>query len=242
MAILGRGLRASLYRKFLHKFYREDLWLDLAIASKRESVDYIRAHMPAAQILADRYALLRFALAAAPPDGLVMEFGVEKGLSINCIARATSRVVHGFDSFRGLPQAWAGTKEGGGAFDRGGKPPRVPANVRLHVGWFDDTLPSFLAEEKGPAAFVHIDCDIYESTHAVFALLEPRIVPGTVIEFDEYFNYPGWQQHEFRAFQEFIARGRRRYEYIGFSAERGHVAVRMVPGPKIAARVAFTPP
>jgi len=228
MAILGRGLRASLYRKFIHKFYLNDLWLDLAIAAKRESVDYVRAHMASAQVLRDRYDLLRFALAAAPAYGAVLEFGVEKGLSINCIARATPRTVHGFDSFRGLPQGWSGTKEGGGAFDRGGKLPRVPANVRLHVGWFNETLPAFLAAEPAPAAFVHVDCDIYESTCAVFEPLSPRIVPGTVIVFDEYFNYPGWQQHEFRAFQDFIARGRRRYEYIGFSAERGHVAVRIL--------------
>jgi predicted O-methyltransferase YrrM len=227
MAIF-RGLRGSLYRKFLHKFYLNDLWLDLAIAAKRESVDYIRAHMLGAQVLRDRYDLLRFALAAAPVEGAVLEFGVEKGLSINCLARATPRTVHGFDSFRGLPQGWAGTKEGGGAFDRRGRLPRVAPNVRLHVGWFNETLPAFLAEERGAAALVHIDCDIYESTRVVFALLSPRIVPGTVIVFDEYFNYPGWQQHEFRAFQDFVARERRRYEYIGFSAERGHVAVRML--------------
>jgi hypothetical protein len=61
----------------------------------------------------------------------------------------------------------------------------------------------------------------------VFEHLEPRLVPGSVIVFDEYFNYPGWQQHEFRAFQEFIARRGGGYEYIGFSAERGHVAVRL---------------
>ena len=229
MAILKHGLRASLYRKFLHKFYLNDLWLDLAIAAKRESVEYIRAHMPAAQVLADRYHLLDFALATAPATGMVLEFGVEKGLSINCIARRTQQLVHGFDSFQGLPQRWAGTREGQGAFDRKGRLPRVAGNVRLHVGWFDATLPAFLATlpPDDTVALLHIDCDIYDSTRTVFEHLEPRIVPGSVIVFDEYFNYPGWQQHEFRAFQEFVARGGRSYDYIGFSAERGHVAVRM---------------
>jgi len=229
MAILKRGLRAGLYRKFLHKFYLNDLWLDLAIAAKRESVDYIRAHMLAAQVLEDRYALLDFALAAAPATGLVLEFGVEKGLSINCIARRTPRPVHGFDSFQGLPQLWAGTREAAGAFNRGGRLPKVAANVRLHVGWFDATLPEFLAAQPAgeTVAFLHIDCDIYASTRTVFDHLEKRLVPGSVIVFDEYFNYPGWQQHEFRAFQEFVARGNRAYDYIGFSAERGHVAVRL---------------
>ncbi len=227
MAILKRGLRASLYRKFVHKFYLNDLWLDLAIAAKRESVDYIRAHMLGAHVAIDRNALLRHALSQAPAEGLVMEFGVEKGLSINVLGRATARAVHGFDSFQGLPEAWAGTKEGAGAFDRKGRLPKVPANVRLHVGWFDATLPAFLATDPAPAALIHIDCDIYASTRVAFELLEPRIVPGTVIVFDEYFNYPGWQQHEYRAFQEFIGRTGRSYEYLGFSAEKGHVATRI---------------
>jgi hypothetical protein len=30
--------------------------------------------------------------------------------------------------------------------------------------------------------------------------------------FDEYWNYPGWQQHEFRAWQE----EKIPYEYIGY--------------------------
>jgi predicted O-methyltransferase YrrM len=229
MAILKHGLRASLYRKFLHKFYLNDLWFDLALAAKRESVEYIRAHMLAAQVLEDRYFLLDFALAAAPATGMVLEFGVEKGLSINRIARGTQRPVHGFDSFQGLPQLWAGTREGEGAFDRKGRLPKVGKNVHLHVGWFDATLPEFLAAQPADetVAFLHIDCDIYASTRTVFEHLEKRLVPGSVIVFDEYFNYPGWQQHEFRAFQEFVARGDRGYDYIGFSAERGHVAVRI---------------
>jgi hypothetical protein len=227
MAILKHGIRASLYRKFVHKFYLNDLWLDLAIAAKRESVEYIQKNMLAAQVLADRYDLLDFALAAAPATGLVLEFGVEKGLSINRIARRTQRHVHGFDSFQGLPQSWAGTREGRGAFDLKGRLPKVGKNVRLHVGWFDTTLPGFLVAQDETVAFLHIDCDIYASTHTVFEHLRSRIVAGSVIVFDEYFNYPGWQQHEFRAFQDFVARDNRRYEYIGFSAERGHVAVRM---------------
>ena len=225
MADLKRGLRASLYRKFLHKFFLNDLWFDLRLAAKRESVDYIRAHMMQAQVLADRNELLRFALAAAPPDGLVLEFGVEKGLSINVLGRATGRTVHGFDSFQGLPAAWAGTREGAGAFDRQGRMPRVGTNVQLHVGWFDATLPAFLAAEPAMVALLHVDCDIYQSTVVIFEQLAGRIGPGTVIVFDEYFNYPGWQQHEFKAFQEFLERSGLAYRYIGFSAEKGHVAV-----------------
>jgi predicted O-methyltransferase YrrM len=229
MAILKRGIRegifARAYRKFLHVFYVNDLWLDLRLHAKREAVDYIIANMQEAMVLPDRYALLRFALSRAPAEGLILEFGVEKGLSIRHLASLTPRTVHGFDSFEGLPGDWTGTKEAKAAFSRSGKLPKVPANAKLHVGWFDATLPTFLAANPAPCALLHVDCDIYTSTVTIFSQLRDRIAPGTVIVFDEYFNYPGWRQHEYKAFQEFITETRLKYTYLGFSAEKGHVAV-----------------
>lgn len=236
MAIFDRGLNegffARAYRKFLHSYYANDLWIDLRLHAKREAVEYIIANMPEALVLPDRLALLGFALSRAPRDGLVMEFGVEKGASLRHLARLaqgpTSRDVHGFDSFEGLPGDWGGTKEAKGAFDLAGRLPKVPANAKLHVGWFDKTLPAFLETRSEACALVHVDCDIYSSTATVFAALRGRIVPGTVIVFDEYFNYPGWRQHEYKAFQEFVAAAGLRYRYLGFAAEKGHVAVMMV--------------
>lgn len=225
MAILQRGLRGGLlaraYRKILHSWYLNDLAFDVRLHAKREAVAYVVANMQSAMMLRDRFALLRFALDRAPADGLVLEFGVEKGLSINCLAAATPRIVHGFDSFAGLPEDWSGTAAPRGTFDRSGRPPKIRSNVRLHVGWFDATLPQFLAETPEPVALLHVDCDIYSSTRTIFTLLAPRIVPGTVIVFDEYFNYPGWREHEFKAFQEFG----RPYRYLGYAGEKGHVAV-----------------
>jgi len=221
----GEGFIARAYRKILHTFYANDLWIDLRLHAKREAVDYIIANMQEAMVLPDRLALLGFALARAPSEGLVLEFGVEKGASLTHLARLTPRIVHGFDSFEGLPGDWSGTKEAKGAFSLRGKLPKVPANAKLHVGWFDQTLPDFLAGDPQPCALVHVDCDIYASTVSIFAGLKGRIEPGTVIVFDEYFNYPGWRQHEYKAFQEFIADSGLAYRYLGFSAEKGHVAV-----------------
>jgi hypothetical protein len=224
---LGEGLFARAYRKFLHSFYANDLWIDLRLHAKREAVDYIIANMQAALVLPDRLDLLKFALSRAPAEGLVVEFGVEKGASLRHLASLTTRNVHGFDSFEGLPGDWSGTKEAAGAFNLRGKLPQVPANAKLHVGWFDKTLPPFLAAEAGSCALIHVDCDIYSSTVTIFEQLRSRIVPGTVIVFDEYFNYPGWRQHEYKAFQEFIAASGLGYSYLGFAAEKGHVAVKI---------------
>ena len=179
-------------------------------------------------MVADRYDLLKFAFARAPNEGLVVEFGVAKGASLRLLASQTSRTVHGFDSFGGLPEDWAGTREQSGAFTARGKLPKVPGNVQIHSGWFDRTLPAFIAVNPGPCAFIHVDCDIYTSTVTIFQALRERILPGTVIVFDEYFNYPGWRGHEFKAFQEFIKETGLSYKYIGLSGEKGHVAVAIV--------------
>jgi predicted O-methyltransferase YrrM len=218
---------ARLYRRFLHKYFLNDLWFDLQLAAKREAVAYIQANMASAMMTRDRFALLRYALGMVKLNGLILEFGVEKGASLRTLAEIHQGEVHGFDSFEGLPEDWSGTYEHKGKFSMRGQQPKLPPNAKLHVGWFDKTLPAFLAATPGDAALVHVDCDIYSSAKTVFDLLGPRIKPGTIIVFDEYFNYPAWRHHEYKAFQEFVTAGGRRYSYVGFSAEKGHVAVRM---------------
>ncbi len=55
--------------------------------------------------------------------------------------------------------------------------------------------------------------------------------PGAIVLFDEYNNFHRWQQHEFKAFQEFVERAGVRYEYIGFSVTGQQVAVRLLENP-----------
>ena len=100
-----------------------------------------------------------------------------------------------------------------GAFGKEGIPDVEP-NVELHAGWFDDTLPAFLASHPGDVALVHIASDIYSSAKTILDNLAPRIRPGSIIVFNEYFNYPNWKQHEFRAFQEFCAAHGVTYRYL----------------------------
>ena len=80
-------------------------------------------------------------------------------------------------------------------------------------------------DNPGPVAFIHVDCDLYSSTKTILSLLAPRLVSGSVILFDEYFNYPNWEQHEFKAFQEFVAASAVKYTYLAFA--RQQVAVRI---------------
>lgn len=175
---------------------------------------------------ANPFETLGFALDHARGDGLVLEFGVRFGTSINFIAQHSNREVHGFDSFQGLPEAWAGYEAG--VYTTGGMLPQVASNVRLHVGLFDETLPGFLIEHPGAICFMNVDCDLYSSTQTIFRLLADRVVPGTVIVFDEYLINSTWREDEFKAFQEAVEANSWNYEYIDFNLFSKQAAVKIL--------------
>jgi hypothetical protein len=192
MFIASFGLKTSIQRWL---FTLQDFWdfprLHPAREMKRlalqESVQYARNYMRHAVGMESSREVLGSALNNVTVPGHYLEFGVYKGGTIGFIASQVGPLqpVHGFDSFRGLQEAWSGDRF---AFDAHGSLPKVPRNVALHPGFFADTLPGWLEQHPGPAAFIHIDSDLYESARCVFELLEDRIVPGTIIVFDEYFN------------------------------------------------------
>lgn len=197
---------------------------ELYRAACRESAGYVAKHMPGVSSYPGRDALFTMALSRVTVEGLFLEFGVADGKSINFIADRVNGEVHGFDSFEGLPEDWidgAGT----GRFSRAGALPEVRKNVVLHKGWFDQTIPEFAQAHSEPIAFLHVDSDLYSSAKTIFSLLGDRIVAGTIIQFDEYFNYPGWEEHEYKVFREFVAEKKLAYEYIGFDKSGYSVTV-----------------
>lgn len=171
--------------------------------------------------------VLKQAVALSPADGLTVECGVYFGRSIELLAARTHGIVHGFDSFEGLPEAW---KEGepAGAYSTGGRLPAVAGNVRLHRGWFEHTLPPFLAANPGPVRLLHVDCDIYSSTRTVLESFHDRLMPGSVLLFDDFLGYPGHEQHEMRAFDEFMAASGLRCELIAACVLGREVAFRFL--------------
>ena len=155
-------------------------------AAALESANFYQKHMLTADAFDNDLALLSHAMRVIPADGMILEFGVGTGRTINHIARLTNRHVDGFDSFSGLPEDWR-TEFSKGAFAQA--MPAVADNVSLHKGWFSDTLPSFLNGKSEPVALLHIDCDLYSSTEFIFKALKGYIKSGTVIVFDEYFRH-----------------------------------------------------
>lgn len=197
----------SLFRALPNNDRTVEAWLD--------SWTYVKSHSTLkTEIIHDPFRLLAFALEAATLPGLVLEFGVRHGLSIRYIAAGAGQMVHGFDSFAGLPSSWGSEPEG--VYSTGGALPAVPDNVTLHKGLFEDTLGPFLGNHPGAIRFCNIDCDIYSSTVTVLDALAPRIRPGSVLVFDEYLINPTWREDEHLAFQQAVEKYGWKYRYLAF--------------------------
>jgi len=187
--------------------------------------------MPNALFCGDKFDHLEWAWEHVPA-GLALEFGVFRGVTISHLAGlAPDTHFFGFDSFLGLPEQWSGNRYSKLNFDRKGKIPKVPANVTIVDGWFHDTLPRFLLKHNEPIAFMHIDCDIYASTKTVLDLTAGRLAPGAVLVFDEFFNYVGFEMHEYKAFFEFVERFDVKYRFIGYSGQQVSMVIDGVDRP-----------
>lgn len=153
-------------------------------------------------------------------DTLWLEFGVASGRTVNYISKFTEETVYGFDSFLGLPEKWRDGFEQG-EFNLHGILPEVNPNVTLIKGWFQDTLPGFLTEQRKKISFIHIDCDLYSSTKYILNEVKPYLHEGCIIVFDELVNYPGFdgETGELKAFYEFITENNVNYEWIGMNGK-----------------------
>ena len=143
------------------------------------------------------YRVLKRVLDEYDPAGWAIEFGVYTGTSLRLIAEYMP--VIGLDSFEGLPEDWRDGFEKG-KFRRPAPP--APLNSMLVKGWFDDTVPMLARRGLPPLGLVHIDCDLYSSTRTALHGVGPFISRDTIIVFDEFRGYPGWENHEAKAFDE----------------------------------------
>lgn len=158
------------------------------------------------------YVTLRHVLSEIHPGrSEALEFGVATGKTLAMIAERMP--VTGFDSFRGLPEDWR-PGYSAGVFD-GLRPGSEIPSATLVEGWFEDTLPTFAWPEE--VSLVHIDCDLYSSTSTVLIALNESglALADTWIVFDEFHGYEGCEQHEQKAWAEFIEETGYDYEVIG---------------------------
>lgn len=165
--------------------------------------------------------------AAIPGD--VYEFGVYRGRSTSMLASVFNEsTVFGFDSFLGLPEQWTKTEAPGTYTAKGNLPKVSESNVQFIEGWYKDSLPSFFSSERKPASLIHVDCDLYSSTKLALDESLPVIVPGTLILFDDFTGYHGYEKHEHKAFFDFVEQNNIKFEILNYAFMGREVLVRIL--------------
>ncbi len=209
--------------------------VDKPYTQSKEATQFVETYCGNAKKLQSDAEVIRYASDAVTLKGSYLEMGVCTGKSINFIAALNPHnTIHGFDSFEGLPEDWVrGDRiwpKGSLSFKDSNMIPPVHHNVRLYKGLFRDVLPHFKSKvlKEEPITFLHIDCDLYSSTRDIFDNLGNNIVPGTVIVFDELYNYLGSEMHEWKALQEFLIQKKLDVEFIAFNENHEQVAVKII--------------
>ncbi len=195
---------------------------------------FVEKYLATATPVTSDAEVLRFASDLVKLKGLFIELGVCTGKTINFIAGLNPhQKIYGFDSFEGLPEDWIRDDKvitaGTFGFKNPTLLPPVLHNVELIKGWFNDTLIDFMKTHdfEEPIAFLHIDSDIYSSAATAFKILGDRLKPGTILVFDELYNYPGCENHEFKAFQEFLITSGLKARYLAYNIYHEQVAVQL---------------
>jgi hypothetical protein len=192
-----------------------------------ESIDFIEANSHRSCDFYNSVEVMRREIfKKRPSDGMILEFGVNRGRSIQLFSKALTktsdpRKIYGFDNFSGLTENWTGMGGHDGHrvrkryFDLHGRPPQVGGNVELIIGDIEATLDPFLGQHKEtPIAFIHIDTDTYTPCRLILEKCASNLVDGSIILFDQLLGYPGYRFHEFAALHEVLEK--EQYQFIGF--------------------------
>ena len=159
-----------------------------------------------------RYDLYRVLMEREGLDGPIdyIEFGVSEGLSMRWWVENNHHpgaTFVGFDTFEGLPEAWAGWPVG--AFTAGGEAPAIDdPRCRFVKGLFQETVPAWVVgRDFSRRTVLHLDADLYTSTLLALTQLLPKLKPGSILIFDDFCML----LHEYRAFCDATTAYRREF-------------------------------
>ena len=153
-----------------------------------------------------------------------LEFGVWIGRSTNYFSKLVKKL-YCFDSFEGIKEDWVGTDLPRNYFSLNKKIPKLNSNVEPVVGWVEDTLDDFLKKHNPKINFIHLDMDTYSPTKFTLEKLKPYMVKNAIIIFDEYYNYIGWENGEYKALNEVFKKDE--FEYKAFCLSECQVAIQI---------------
>lgn len=214
---------------------------DIYYKDNIESIDFVNKYCKNAKMFEIDADILRYASdSVIIKNGIYIEAGVCRGVTINFIAALNpKKTIYGFDSFEGLPTKWItginNYEKGHFSLkmeykERNQVPVIVLPNVKLFKGLFRETMSKFKNQilKSEIISFIHIDCDLYESTKDIFNNFKNNITSGTILAFDELYNYPNYKDHEYKAFMEFINETNLKFEVIAFNSKHRQVIIKIL--------------
>ena len=71
---------------------------------------------------------------------------------------------------------------------------------------------------------VHFDADLYSSTIVPLVHLQPFLAKGSLLVFDEFYD----QDHEFRAFRDFLSISKRDYRIVCQAENFGKICIELL--------------
>jgi hypothetical protein len=159
---------------------------------------------------------------------LYLEFGVYEGAATRYWSKLLTHPdsqLHGFDSFEGLPETFEERQGVDRArFNVGGRIPEIDdPRVTFHKGWFEETLPGFEVPEH-QQLIINFDADLYSSTMTILKHLDPWIVPGALLYFDEL----SYMTHEALALDDYIETTGKRFDGVVAEWSRNRAILRCV--------------
>jgi len=182
----------------------------------RESVEYAQKNMRRAVGVEELREVLAMALEQVSVEGHYLEFGVFKGGTIRYIAGKApkSHAVHGFDSFEGLSEAlewrpWALRRQGPTAEGsrQCGACIRATSPIRCRL----DREASRTRRRLSMSTAI---CTNRPGTSSSTSAIE-SCWNGDCVR--RVLQLPELADHEFLAFQEFVARRGIRYQYLAYA-------------------------
>ena len=193
----------------------------------------------------EAYFLVRFLYATKDIEGDVCEFGVAQGMTSKLIAneiKESSKNLHLFDSFEGLPEPTEKDQLKDDIFNFGSiqaytgamSNPQSSVRARLaelafpenryviHKGFIEQLIRRKKSSLPTRVSFAYIDFDFFEPTLIALEYLHEVTREGTMLIVDDYdFFSTGVKT----AVEEFIANHEEDYELFFLFKEFGHFAI-----------------
>ena len=141
---------------------------------------------PPHSLVSGEVAAALCARAAQTPPGCFVEVGVFQGGTawhLAQVAEAQNRALYLYDTFCGIPYKGERDSHQVGDFKETSADAvhRDVPYATIIEGVFPES-----ALEMGPIAFVHLDCDQYESYRSALEYFGPRMVRGGIIWLDDF--------------------------------------------------------